>query len=389
MPEETNPAAARAELLRHATEQHAQLEALLSGLSEADMLLPELDDGWSVKDHLAHITWWERASAMVLTTGGSPFADVPGGEPARFTREAVARINAHVFATNRERPLADVRAAFAASYHDMLHLIEALPDTVIGTAMACSIPTLAATMRSTWAGSARRWTERDAAGPDAARWHWRAASPAATAPRVTWHGACARAVHGGRRIERAGHWGCPRQRTEQPLMIVRHNYRLDLTTRVRPEPPDLQPGLLVRSVTPKDLELLWARCCASTAGRRRLSGPDSRNSTEELRRCFDGGDGQICFDCSFLCLLDGAPVAALAGRPARTDTFAAEVYYVMTHPKWKCTGLGAMLLGASLDTLQDHGQTEAWAAIPEGDVPSERLFERAGFVKVKREEVVR
>ena len=42
--------------------------------------------------------------------------------------ETTNRANAEVFATNRDRPLADVRAAFDASYKELLATLAALPE---------------------------------------------------------------------------------------------------------------------------------------------------------------------------------------------------------------------------------------------------------------------
>jgi hypothetical protein len=59
--------------------------------------------------------------------GGAP--DPIGAIPGDETTED--RVNAYVFAANRDRPLAEVRAAFDASYHEMLQLIQTLPDDVL------------------------------------------------------------------------------------------------------------------------------------------------------------------------------------------------------------------------------------------------------------------
>ena len=64
---------------------------------------------------------------MIRVLGGAPdpIDAVPGDEKTEDT------VNAYVFAANRNRSLADVRAAFDASYQEMLHLIETVPDDVL------------------------------------------------------------------------------------------------------------------------------------------------------------------------------------------------------------------------------------------------------------------
>jgi uncharacterized damage-inducible protein DinB len=52
----------RDELLRHYAETRAELLASIHGLSDAQMTEPTLD-GWSIKDHLAHIALWDEVRA--------------------------------------------------------------------------------------------------------------------------------------------------------------------------------------------------------------------------------------------------------------------------------------------------------------------------------------
>jgi len=40
--------------------EHSKLEALLNSLNEEQMLRPDVVGTWSVKDVLAHLTWWEQ-----------------------------------------------------------------------------------------------------------------------------------------------------------------------------------------------------------------------------------------------------------------------------------------------------------------------------------------
>lgn len=114
-------------LLARTRERHARLVALLAPLSDNELTRPGVTepDHWSVKDHLAHVTWWsDRAIALV---GGAPEPI----EPPSIEVEQVDDVNAAVYATNRDRSLADVRAAFAAGHERLLRFIEALPDDAL------------------------------------------------------------------------------------------------------------------------------------------------------------------------------------------------------------------------------------------------------------------
>jgi uncharacterized damage-inducible protein DinB len=53
----------RQQLLQRYREMRAEMQAALDGLSDAQMTEPSID-GWSVKDHLAHIALWDDIRAQ-------------------------------------------------------------------------------------------------------------------------------------------------------------------------------------------------------------------------------------------------------------------------------------------------------------------------------------
>lgn len=122
MQDETSISAQREDLARRGREAHRRLVALLAPLSDEQMTQPGVTDSWSVKDHLAHLTWWGRRVITVLNGGSDPLDAMPGDEKTED------EINANVYAANCDRPLADVRADFEATHQDMQRLIAAVPD---------------------------------------------------------------------------------------------------------------------------------------------------------------------------------------------------------------------------------------------------------------------
>lgn len=125
MSDESNIPALRADLARRGREAHQQLEALLAPLSDEQLTQPGVAGDWSVKDHLAHLTWWGRRVITVLSGGADPLDALPGGEKTED------EINAMVYEANRNRSFADVRADFEATHRDMQHLIETLSDETL------------------------------------------------------------------------------------------------------------------------------------------------------------------------------------------------------------------------------------------------------------------
>ncbi|HEV8190950.1 MAG TPA: maleylpyruvate isomerase N-terminal domain-containing protein, partial [Ktedonobacterales bacterium] len=111
-------------LMQRSREAHTQLEELLATFSDEEQTRPGVTSDWSVKDHLAHLTWWEQRVIRMLAGAPDPIEAIPGENKSEDD------INAYVYAQNHARSLADVRAAFDASYQEMLQLIATAPDDV-------------------------------------------------------------------------------------------------------------------------------------------------------------------------------------------------------------------------------------------------------------------
>jgi uncharacterized protein (TIGR03083 family) len=118
-----NPAVRRERLLDLIRAEHDRLETLLAGLTPEQMDRPGVSEGWSVKDVMAHLTWWERQ--MLATMNGAPDIFNPAVEDWRDTIE---RVNRETYAANKDRPLAEVRTEFDATYQDVLAQVARLTD---------------------------------------------------------------------------------------------------------------------------------------------------------------------------------------------------------------------------------------------------------------------
>lgn len=119
-------------LLERARRERAELAALWRRLSDEQMTRrPGPQPGWSVKDVIAHITWWESAMVNWVSRALS-------GEMLTRT-ETTDEVNARVFADNRDLPLATVLDAFAASFPPLEALLNRLTDDEINDADVCDI----------------------------------------------------------------------------------------------------------------------------------------------------------------------------------------------------------------------------------------------------------
>jgi hypothetical protein len=101
--------------------EHGRLDALLASFSDEEIVQPGQFGEWSAKDMLAHITFWEQR--LIAYVNGAKESLV---QPDEDEQAAIDRINTEVLAANRDRPLAEVRAAFDASYQEALELAESL-----------------------------------------------------------------------------------------------------------------------------------------------------------------------------------------------------------------------------------------------------------------------
>ena len=107
-------------LLDRIREGRAVFAALWDGLRDKEMTRrPGPQEDWSVKDLIAHITWWEGYTIKRVETL------LAGGEVGAVDIET---INARVFEEHKDQSLGEVLAAFAASLPKLAAQIEKLSE---------------------------------------------------------------------------------------------------------------------------------------------------------------------------------------------------------------------------------------------------------------------
>jgi hypothetical protein len=100
--------------------EHADLEALIAPLSETQLCSPSLEEGWSIKDILAHIADWERLCTEWLE-------DFMQGQTPPFSEEMLTgRVNDQFFLENRNRPLHEVQEDFRLTHEYFLQKVTLL-----------------------------------------------------------------------------------------------------------------------------------------------------------------------------------------------------------------------------------------------------------------------
>ena len=103
---------------------HARLEKLIDNQTEAEMLAPRLHGGWSGKDLLAHLGFWEQKMASFcqrLLNGETPRETV-----GQFNVDAM---NAAAFAEHHQQSLEAVSAFERQSFQLLLEQAEKASET--------------------------------------------------------------------------------------------------------------------------------------------------------------------------------------------------------------------------------------------------------------------
>ncbi len=113
-------------------QEHAALEALLTRLDTAQMTQPGVYGELAVKDVLAHIAAWQGMEVSWLHTSlrGVPVVRYASGyELADDDGDVVTdRLNAHIFAENRDKPVAAGLDDLRTTHTDLLALVQTLSD---------------------------------------------------------------------------------------------------------------------------------------------------------------------------------------------------------------------------------------------------------------------
>jgi uncharacterized protein (TIGR03083 family) len=113
------------DLLYHLSADRQQLEQAINGLSEEELTRPG-PEGWSVKDHLAHIIVWER-SGLALMAGEDRAAAVGIDRDFYENGETDAQ-NEILYQQHKDRSLDDVLAEFREVRAKTIEAVSQLSD---------------------------------------------------------------------------------------------------------------------------------------------------------------------------------------------------------------------------------------------------------------------
>lgn len=113
----------RAQILDDIRRDYVRLDTLLGTLSEDQLTTPNVNDSWSVKDNIAHLSAWHRrliANLQAVKERRKP--------PDLWESDDLDEVNAIIYQQNKDRSLTDVQAELHATYRDVVALIESMSN---------------------------------------------------------------------------------------------------------------------------------------------------------------------------------------------------------------------------------------------------------------------
>lgn len=117
------------QLLERLDNAWRDFEASYAGLSESQLLIPSVTGAWSVRDIIAHVTWWEEEALEHLPL----IRD--GGRPPRYSVKygGINAFNALMTERRRGLSLGDVLRQHDDVHARLVAYVAAAPDDLIRT----------------------------------------------------------------------------------------------------------------------------------------------------------------------------------------------------------------------------------------------------------------
>ena len=114
----------REQLLHRLDTAWVAFRASYAGLSNAQLIEPGVAGEWSVKDLIAHVTWWEEEALRHL-----PLI-LAGGRPPRYsaTYGGIDAFNAMMAERKRDVSLADVLTQQDDTHRRLVDFIQSVPE---------------------------------------------------------------------------------------------------------------------------------------------------------------------------------------------------------------------------------------------------------------------
>ena len=114
----------RQQVLKRLDAAWAEFEESYAGLSDSQLLTPGVTGNWSVRDIIAHVTWWEEEALMHLPLVRE------GGRPPRYSAKygGIDAFNALMTEKRRALTLAEVLRQHDAVHQQLVEYVRGAPE---------------------------------------------------------------------------------------------------------------------------------------------------------------------------------------------------------------------------------------------------------------------
>jgi uncharacterized protein (TIGR03083 family) len=116
----------KTDLLKRIDAGWNKLQSYIAGLSEAQLTQPTDAAGWTVKDHLFHLSVWEDSMAEMLQ--GRPRWERMEQPPASASTHDFDAQNAVIQQANKNKTVAEVKQALTDAHENMQRALQSLSD---------------------------------------------------------------------------------------------------------------------------------------------------------------------------------------------------------------------------------------------------------------------
>ncbi len=113
------------EILTKMRDYETTINNLIATTSAEQLTQTRGEDGWSLKDVLAHMAAWQELCASwidMVMRGETP------PQTTTFSDETINQMNENFYDTNKNRPLNEVIGFFRQSHEQLLNVVNALTD---------------------------------------------------------------------------------------------------------------------------------------------------------------------------------------------------------------------------------------------------------------------
>lgn len=124
-----SPPATIEQIVTRIAAAHQRLRDTVAELMDAQVQAAEHAEQWSIKDHLAHLAFWDQRLLHAIAPEGGPqtnrmfpplIADIP------YDDQWLTTVNDRIHTLNRDRDLGDVEAELAATQERLLAVVASL-----------------------------------------------------------------------------------------------------------------------------------------------------------------------------------------------------------------------------------------------------------------------